>query len=110
MLYDLPKADNINQCKYRLFDRQNRSMCAQGILLYGCGWDTWLIGDVKEKGQATRYGAEHWREQAISLLIRESRGEKFEDAEKRWRKIQLMNDVKDKSFIQIADMLKEIDL
>ena len=110
MLYDIPQSENIKQCRYMLCDEPTRSMCAQGIILYGCGWHTWLIGDDKTPGLPPRWGAEHYREAAITLLIREDKGEEFDDAARRWRKIQLMNDNKDKSFIQIADMLKEIDL
>lgn len=110
MLYDIPQQENIKQCQFMLCDEPTRAMCAQGIILYGCGWNTWLIGDIKEPGLPPRWGAEHYREAAINLLIRESRGESFQDAEKRWRKIQLMNDNKSKTFIEIADMLKEIDL
>ena len=107
LLYEIPEKENIKQCQYKLFDKTDRTMCAQGILLYGCGWNSWLMVDDKLK---RIHGAEYFRMDAVQLLIRESKRETIEDALVRWRKIQLMNDSRHKSFIEIADMLKAIDL
>lgn len=107
MLYEIPKNENIKQCQFALMVREERALCAQGVLLYGCGWNSWLLGDDKLKRLR---GPEYFRDKAVQLLIRESKKETFDDALVRWRKIQLMNDNKHKTFKEIADMLKAIDL